>query len=138
MIGNIAPEDMRKWKVSFENVPAGLDIPEMDLLANGAPGMQDICIQMNPPNDWPRTTQQPTVTITEAGSPVSAYLARWHEASKAPYEAPYRIYSTRRGAFVEYRFPAFKIQFRSLRLAQVFAKTYSIDWQIETLEYKND
>lgn len=138
MIGNIAPEGLHKWQLKFENVPAGLDIPEMEVLATGAPGMQGICIQMNPPNDWPRTTQKTIMSVTESHAPVGAFLSRWHAAVKASHEAPYRIYSTRRGAFVEYRYPSFRLQFRSLRLAQVFAKSHAIDWNIEALEYKND
>lgn len=131
MIGNICPEDIRKWKVSFENIPLSLE-------ATGAfvNGMQEIELTSKPSDrPWPVAMTSTCEVTDNSHSPVAAFFRRWAEAAKPqPVEAPYSVYAVPGGAVVEYKWPCFKIKFRSLRLARMFAKNYKIDWQIETKE----
>ena len=129
MIGNICPEDLRKYQVTFENIPMALE-------ADGAfvEGLQGIELTSRP-SDYVPAPMSLTVTETVAGSRELEHIARWLDLARAQKtEKPYTIYATKRGAIVEYSWPCFKLQFRSLRLARVFAKTYKVEWQIETKE----
>lgn len=132
MIGNICPEDIRKYQVTFENIPLSLE-------ATGAfvEGLQGFELTNKPSGCLvkpPKLTHHCEV-VDNSHSPVSKFVRDWMKAADPqPVVKPYVVYGVPGGAVVEYSWPCFKIKFRSLRLAQVFAKTYSIDWQIETKE----
>lgn len=137
MIGNITPEDMRKWKVSFSNFPSSLEPFELTALSPDVPGLKDIELTSAPSDRrWPTEPITMTVTETEtvAGSAEMEHIRRWMELAKAPKEKPYSVYAVPGGAVIEYKWPCFKLKFRSLRLAQVFAKNYTVEWNMEQVE----
>lgn len=131
MIGNICPEDIRKYQITFENIP-------MALQANGAfvEGLKSIELTTEPSaRPWPVKMTHSCEVVDNSHSPIPKYIRDWAKVIEAqPVEDPYSVYAVPGGAVVEYKWPCFKIKFRSLRLAQVFAKNYKIDWQIETVE----
>jgi hypothetical protein len=131
MIRNIAPEDIRKYQITFENIPKALEAT-----APFIEGLQGIELTHKPSDrPWPVQMNSTCEVVDNTHSPVSRFMRDWVDASKAQQvEAPYIIYGVPGGAIVEYKWPCFKIKFRSLRLARMFAKTYKIDWQIETVE----
>lgn len=132
MNGNILPEDLRKYQIKFENIPMALE-------ATGqfVEGLQGIEL-LDKPSDrpWPTSMKSTCEVVDNSHSPIPKFIRDWARVIDAqPVEDPYSVYAVPGGAFVEYKWPCFKIKFRSLRLARAFAKKYKIDWNIETLEY---